>query len=246
MQRRWVGLAGLALATAGAPAWADVTGRYENTEEDPFIDMEMTIETDDHGNVRMQSAGQPNYYLLKDGVVYAVSRGSTGPSVVRVADLLTVQAETLTRMGVSDRFTDRVGDAPRMEFVAIGPATVGGWTGTAYGFKSRSSDSTTRPTLVLSHDPRIAPLGRAMVAMQANMAAGMGRLSPIFTQLGRDYEALMANGTPVRMMEIELTDVSFEAVDPERFALPTLPMSIDELRAQSSPFPAPPTLPPRD
>src|SRR5688572_18146281 len=143
----------LALGLTTSAARADVAGRYETTEEKPFIDMEMTLETDDGGDVRMQMAGQSSYYLLTGGELFVVSLGQTGPTVVRVEDLLTVQAEALERMGVTDRFTPDPADTPRMEFVELGPETAGAWSGTAYGFRSSSAEGFGRPLLVLSNDP---------------------------------------------------------------------------------------------
>ena len=191
-------------------------------------------------------AGQPSYYLLRAGELFVVSRGTTGATVMRVSDVLTMQAEVLERMGAADRFRETPADESSFEFHAIGPETVGSWQGTAYGLGPAGSGSPAHASLVLSDDPRLAPLGRAMVALQKDVTTGMGQLGGLFTQFGQAYEALLSKGTPVRWLQLQLTDVSFDAIDPDRFALPAPPISIAELRAESAPVPPPPTLPPRE
>jgi hypothetical protein len=238
-------MAGLALTLLTSPAFADVAARYETTEEDPFIDMEMTFETDDAGDVRLQMAGQASYYLLSDGEAFVVSRGSTGPTVVLVSDLLTVQSEILQRMGVSDRLGQISDPDPSLEFHETGPETVGLWQGTGYSLGPPTSGSPAHASLVLSEDPRLAPLGQAMAALQKETTSGMGQFTALFAQFGSAYEELLSKGTPVRWLQLELTDISFEPIDPARFALPAPPITIDQLRAESAPLPPPPTLPPR-
>nr|WP_166178223.1 hypothetical protein [Altererythrobacter segetis] len=236
---------GLALSAFAFPAAADVAGRYETKDKNAFFTMEMTIETNDAGDVRMQMAGQANYFLLKSGVVYTVGRGEAGPVVERVADMLAVQADTLRRIGLSDRLADAAGKAPQTEFAKIGPESVGPWKGTAFGFKSDTGKPGPYAAFVMSDDPRIAPLGKGIAAMNADMMGAMGNMFPGFGQFGQDFLRFLATGTPIRMINVELTDVSCDRIDPERFALPAAPLALEQLKAQAQPFPEPPTLPPR-
>jgi hypothetical protein len=236
---------GLALSVFAFPASADVAGRYETKDKNALFTMEMTIETNDAGDVRAQMAGQSNYFLLKSGVLYTVGRGEAGPIVERVADMLAVQAETMRRLGMSDQLAEAAGKLPQLEFAKIGPEAVGTWQGDAFGVKSDSDEIGPYAAFVISDDPRIAPLGKAIAAMNSDMMGTAGKMMPGFGQLGQAFMKFLSNGTPVRMMNFELTDVSDDRISPERFDVPAPPQTLEQLKARAEPFPPPPSLPPR-
>ncbi len=120
-------LAGLLLVGlwCSSPALADVAGRYENSDKNAVLEMEMTVETDDAGDVRFQMNGTGSYYLLLEGELYSVQKGSDGYTVVRVADLLVVQQEAMERLGWKQPKLPEDLVLHPLEFAPMGEETVG-------------------------------------------------------------------------------------------------------------------------
>ncbi len=241
---RTIRIAAITLSLWATPALADVSARYETVEENAFIDMEMTIEVDDAGNMRMQMNGTPNYYLYRDGEMFVVSRDRGDPSVVKVSDMMAIAQETFERIGVAAAFAD----APEPEPFIFSPMeeqVVQGRTGMAYGTVQEEGDAARWGSLVISNDPQLAPIGQAMAAAQQVQIQGMGSMGTMLGRLSGNMIEVLASGAPLRWMQIELTDVSFDPIPRDRFALPAEPLTIEELRAAAEPAEPPPTLPPR-
>ena len=234
----------VALMLTATPAAADVSGRYETVDEDRMIDMEMTLEVDDAGNARIQMAGSNGYYLLHGGELFMVSWQAGETTVVRMADAMVVAQEVMARLGVPDDFGDGPTPEPFM-FEPMGEVEVRGRTGTAYGIASEAEADPVFGSLVISNDPRLAPLGRAQSEAQRLQAQGMGSIGMVLQRLGGNMQEVMASGAMLRWLGIELTDVSFDPIPPERLALPGEPVTLAELREAVRPAPPPPTLPPR-
>lgn len=239
------GLAAIGLALLPIPAQADISARYETVDEDAFIDMEMTIEANDAGDVRIQMRGSSSYQLFHDGTVYSVSRTPHDLQVVRVADMMVLQQEAMARMGVDQEMFDRMRDVPTSQFAAMGEETVGDRTGTAFGMVSDEGAAPILSLLVISSDPQLAPIGQAIARIQTAALSNMGQFSIILSILNEPMSTLLEQGAPLRLMTIDLTDVSEQAIAPERFALPAEPLTLDQLRAGLTEFPPPPTLPTR-
>ena len=227
------------------PAQADIAARYETTGDDTVVKMEMTVEADEHGNVRTQMARLGSYFLLRDGELYQVSIGESGPFVVRVSDLMTVQAELAEEI-----LTD---GAPEMEiplqlFAEMETEVVGERVGTGYGLVSDEYPEPRYASVVISHDPELAQLGEALVKSNEAMTkttSAWGQMGTMLGVMNAQMLEILRKGAPLRMMQLELTDVSDEKIPPERFALPAEPLTIEEIRARVMPrVEAPPTLPP--
>lgn len=236
----------LGLALLAGPALADVTGRFETVDEDALIDMEMTIEADDVGNVRMQMAGSSGYYLLLDGELFIVQRDADGSLVMRLSDAMTISLETADRMGASDLFKSAKDELPDWDLAPMGDVTVGNRQGVAYGVRPNPGEEPVHELMVISSDPQLAPLGQAIMRAQEASLNGMGQFRAILAQVSGELSAAIEKGAPLRMMQIELTDVSFDTIPAGRFELPAEPLTIEQLREQSLPYPSPPTLPPRE
>ena len=234
------GLVGI--ASVAAPAHADIAGRYETVDDDTFVDMEMTLEINDTGQMRMQMKGMPGYYLLRDDDMYIVSWQSGETSVVRLADMMTIANEAFERMGVDNAFADK-GDDEGFIYSEMGQQTVGGREGTAYGVVSEEGDEGVWASLVMSSDPRLAPIGQAMARAQEAQIRNMGSMGAVLQNMSASMQDVLRRGAPLKIMTIELTDVSFDEIPDERFALPSEALTIDELREASRPAPPPPTLP---
>ncbi|HSG33663.1 MAG TPA: hypothetical protein VLA37_03950 [Sphingomonadaceae bacterium] len=242
-------LFGMAFATLGlsaTPAWADVAGRYETIDENSFFKMEMTVEADSAGNVRVQMARQASCYLLLDGELYVIGRDTSGIIVTRLEDAVAAVTEAAQQMGFDDSFLQDEPEPSVPTFVAMGEETVGDRKGTAYGMAGADGSEPLRADFVISNDPRLAPLGKALADLQKSMkpsTSAFGRVSIALGRMTDEMVAVLEQGAPIKMTQLELTDFSLDAIDPERFRLPAEPLTLEQLRAQQEPFPPPPTLP---
>lgn len=229
-----------------SPAHADIAGRFETVGDGSPIRLEMTVEADEAGNVRTQMARLGSYYLLRDGELYQVTHSDGEQSVVRVADLMTLQAELS-----KDFFPDEPMpmDQPLQRFAAMGSEVVQGRSGIGYGMVSDDSPEPRYASIVVSKDPSLAPLGRAIVASNEAMAgsmSGWGQMGTMLALMNEDMLAVLRTGAPIRMLQLELTDLSSDPIPSERFDLPAEPLTLDEVRDRMKPkaVEAPPTLPP--
>lgn len=230
------------LALVPTPALADVAGRYRTIDRDALVAMDMTIEADDAGNVRVQMGGMSAYYVFREGNLFIVQRGSTGLVVARASDMMTVANEAMQRMGAS-RLSERAGgDLGDFDLAPMGEEVVNGRTGMAYGIRPKPGEKPVYASFVISSDPRLAPLGRALAQANEGMVQDMGSLGTMLTRVNGEIQQVMARGAPLRILGIALTDVSYEKIPQERFALPVEPVTIQQMRAMAEPFPAPPTL----
>lgn len=237
---------GLACACVSTPAMADVAGRYETRDEDAVIDMEMTVEADNAGSVRFQMAGTGGYYLFREGQLFVIEKSHDGFSVSRMADLFAVQQEAMARLGWKGANMLDGQSPPSFEFAPMGSETVGGRIGTAYGMVSEANGEPMYASIVIGSDAKLAPLGRALAYAQESSVKGMGTMGSMLGTMNAEMIDLLQDGAPLRMLKIELTDVSFDPIPPTRFELPEEPLTIDELRAKLVvEIDPPPTLPPR-
>ncbi|WP_128891226.1 hypothetical protein [Erythrobacter sp. HKB08] len=239
--------AAAALVALPSAAQADVAARYETVDDKAVIDMEMTIEADENDNVRFQMARTGGYFLLRDGEMYQVQKTVEGYEVVRTRDALLVQQEAMAKLGwkIPDMVNAPELAAPRLE--PMEEETVGGRVGTGYGMVGQGMDGPIYASLVVSTDPELAPIGSAMASANENMLKGMGEMGSMLGMVGEDMLALMKQGAPLRMLSVELTDVSFDPIPQARFELPAEPMTLEQLRAALDvTVDAPPTLPARD
>lgn len=249
MKNRWLFTlaSSLAVGLTATPAIADISARYEFEHNEMSINMAMTIEIDSAGNERIQMANQAGYMLILNDVPYMIIRGPAGVYVMRMDDMVTVIGEAAKRNGLAKAFAsippDTTEKPPTM--ASMGPKVVNGRTGTAYGISEKGA----RPVLailVVSNDPKLAPLGAAFVksfaqssSLANKMIPGLGNMAEFFGPGG----AILKTGTPLSILFMNLTDVSFTAIDKGRFALPSAPLSIEQIRQQYESFPEPPTLP---
>jgi hypothetical protein len=219
----------LTLASIGllsTPAHADIAGRYETVDENAIMEMEMTIEADEEGNVRTQVARLGAYFLLREGQMYQVANGETGPFVVRVTDLMTLQAEF-----ASEFFRDSPSevDIPSQVFAVFEEEVVQGRNGTGYGIISETSPEPLYAPIVVSDDLSLAPLGEAIAASNEAMAENMtawGQMGTVLGMMNSEMLTVLRKGAPLRLLRLELKDVYLEASPPGRFELPANPITL--------------------
>lgn len=231
--------------TAAYPANADVAARYVIGREGANFRSEMTVEVDEHENVRVQMNNAPTYFLMIGEAAYVVSRGHDGPFVVDMNHYVTLAGELASRIGGA-----MPSDFPKSDqrLVGMGSREVGGRSGVAYGLATGANSNRRAQSeiVVISDDPTLSPIGRAFARSLRQSASNLVNASGIGAQalggLGTNLAESLGSGAPLRLFMMTLTETSTADIPEERFALPAEPLSLDAFRAMSAPFDPPPTL----
>ncbi|MEA3061329.1 MAG: hypothetical protein QOJ94_1110 [Sphingomonadales bacterium] len=213
----------LALAAAGAgPAQADLTATY--VAVNPAMSFTMKVEIAANGDLRADMSNPGLYLIRRQGHSYFVVADPTGRVVEDTADVGAVMQEQLAKL--DPHFCDEIEKMPAGKLVSRGAMTVSGRTGEAYAMESRPAS---RPDVVISHDPALAPLGAAMAAQFRESAALMGPCwasVPMVAQM----QALLDSGAPLQFGPMRLDTVETGPIDPARFALPAAPATREQVR----------------
>jgi len=216
----------LALVFAAAPADAGIKAIYDKPDKSP-----LTIEIADNGDARIGPDDQSMYVLLLHDTAYVVAMQDGKLMVARLADVAAAFDRVMPPIfgklfGAAAEATK--GDAAKVE--KIGPRTVNGRVGIAYRLKG-SDPKETPPEMVLSPDPALAPVGRAMGRFTE---ATMLLLAPLFgketANMVGEMRSVLALGTPLQGAD-GMTLRSVETVDvaAARIALPGKPQTVDEI-----------------
>lgn len=221
------------------PASADTSALYEVQTEDEFeqkLDMAMTIEVNEAGDARLHISGKSDYFLIRGGEVYAVSRGIDGPYAEKLDDLEAVIANAGQAGGLSLELADQF---PKVDLVEKGTVKVGQWKGR--GYAERGYDRKVGPAdLIISDDEYLRPIGKAFARLMQGRFGTLRALSLTslfgFGVFDPKVRELMASGTPIRLKALVLSEVSDATVDPERFELPSRVLNPEEIRRQNEPF----------
>ena len=209
-------IAALFLAT---PAAAGLTARYaQEGEARP-----LTIQVGANGDSRMMVAEA--VYVRTRGTIYMIMSDAGGEFVVRQEDFLSLMEELL-------RAAPAAGPPPsagRTMIAEAGRETVGGRVGTRFLLSLSGAPSDTIDA-VLSTDPELAPLGRAMAHQMPPFFATMGRAIPGF---GEAMAELMARGTLIRLATLwRLESVESGPIPDSAFAVPSAPIDREALAAR--------------
>jgi len=212
---------------AAVPADAGTKAVYEQAENKGSL----TVEIADNGNVRIGPSDQSMYILLLGDSSYIVTIKDGKTTVARVADVAAAFDKVMPPIfgkifGAAAKDTPK--GPPPME--KIGPQTVNGRTGIAYKFKGGDPKEES-PVLVLSDDPALQPVGRAM---ERFTEASVLMLAPLFGKgiesMIDDMRAVFAMGTPLRGGDgMTLKSVETADVPAARVALPAKPQTVDEI-----------------
>ncbi|MGB7269471.1 MAG: hypothetical protein WBC90_08100 [Albidovulum sp.] len=229
------------MVTIASPASADLTATYANADDpsDTFI---VEISSDDDFRITSDARG---YLLFRDGSAYSIVAGPGGPSIT------TVEAEAYV---ARKRMENRIcipspcgfADLPQVRYEARGEVAIAGYDGALYLGTIPTGKSTTSekpgqqssaPTgddpahIILTDAGNLLPIGKAISAYMWASAAMSG-----YELRGRDNldELLPGRGVlgfrnSVLYGEYELTFVSFETISPNRFALPGLPKTLEDV-----------------
>jgi hypothetical protein len=227
-----------ALVLGGGAQANDITARYVLPT---YGDAVMTIEADDRGNSRIKVDGETGI-VITGGTAYFVTADEAGPVVVRRDDALAAADEMMTMAGLPL-------PVDPVEARAAGPTDGGqepiaGHPGRRWILSEPAPPSGFLATLVLSDDPQLAPVGRAMamLAVESRYVGAMVGRSGLSVHGPPEVIALIRRGTILRFTHLaRLESVSRAPIPPSAFVLPAPPMTRAEygqrLREGRSPPP---------
>jgi hypothetical protein len=226
---------------AATPANADISALYEVGsvgEGEPDFNFGMTVEVNDAGDARIHLTGRSSYLLVKQGDVFLVSRGIDGVYAERLSDMDTALKANGQMGGISFEFLDDLNDT---KVKNIGKTKVGNWKGTGFSLDRFSYESEERPDLVMSDDAslaELAPAFRSAFAGKYGMAKTLSLAGvPIALYLmSPKVKAVFDKGTPIKLGMLELTTISRDEINPDRFALPERVLSQEDIENYLEPF----------
>jgi len=211
-------LAALFALVLSAPAHADITARFRQADGQPMV-----VEVNESGESRTTVSHA--VYVTTGGVTYIILTDAQGTFVVRQQDFMALMAQLLRAAGQADPRADGEG----VTMAEAGNETLAGRVGTVFRL-SRPQHPADSLDLVISADPELAALGRALA----------GHIAPFFTTMGGAMPGvaaaaseLMARGTLIRLGDLwRLDSVETAMVAPSSFALPSAPISAQALAAR--------------
>jgi hypothetical protein len=233
----------LLAAGAATPALAGTRAVYEERDARRTIHFEIS----DDGAFRAGS--QTRYRLVREDGVYEVATVDGRPYVARMEDLAAALKETTSPVVRSlAKAATFLGERGPGDWVITGRRKVNGRRGTEFRLAERGDvdtlDELDDTRLVLSRDPDLAPLGRAMLHYTADeLYLKMHLVSGISAEAAlRTLDEIADEGTVIASSEGDIRLLSVEAADigPERLSLPAQPISRAEIvaliRAKRNPF----------
>jgi hypothetical protein len=207
-----------AVLLIAAPASADITARYAQWNGEP----PMVVQASDSGESRVTVSEA--VYVTTGGVNYMILDDAQGRFVIRQQDFLNLMADLL-RATTAAAPTN----APAPAVAEGGTETLAGRAGTVFRLSDPRQPSDTFE-LVISTDPELAPLGRAIGSLVGVFGITMSRTAP---GLGTAVSELVGRGTLLRFGPLwRLESVEVAPVPQSAFALPSAPLSPEALRAR--------------
>ena len=215
-------------AFAGA-AHADTIAIYASPGDVCSMTVKIASNGDLFGEVTGRTPGTVpgrSYYFV-GGKDYFVDRTKSGNVVMRLEDVEKVLAE---QMGKEGFFSFH---APPVTFVRRGTVSVNKWSGDAYYLQTATGQLSPQPVTVISRDPSLAQLGKAM---QRQMQASEMIMNQVTNGHApqSNMDEVLGSGAPISFAGAELQSVSFEPIPKKEFNLPSEPVPIDQVRKQMS------------
>jgi hypothetical protein len=214
------------------PAQADVTAHYGFSNSDPTIgppvDLEMSVEVKDERDFRMQLPGVPSYIVAKGGTVYLVMGESGRQRTMHMEDVDAVLLENARKQGSVDYLQAAQKEFEHLEWRQTESSSVNGRSGIGFGLTTKDGPAPEGAFFVVSNDPELRPLADPFLALAADKSSLFALLVPGISYPGTS--PIFERGGPLRIGPLELDQVNFDAINEARFALPSEPMTRDEIR----------------
>ena len=233
----------LLLAGCAVPAQAGTRAVYEEREAKRTL----VFEVSDDGPFR--AGREDRYRLVRDEGVYEVATIDGRIYVADIDDLAAALKETSSPfLRAAAKTVTFLAERGPHDWVHMGTRRVNGRRGHEFRLAERGdtdwSDELDDTVLVISPDPALAPLGRAMLHYTADelylkhhMLSGISKQNAL-----RTLDEIADEGTVIASSEgdIRLVSVEEASIAPERLALPAQPLSRAEIvaliRAKRNPF----------
>ncbi len=215
-----------------APVQADTTAVYKS----PKLGAEMTIEIASNGDVRGSVGGRGDYILTLDGKGYLVFFTDKGVVVDRVDDAATAMTDYIReKMPQLAKMPgiDGPGGPDGPKYVAGGVLTVNGRAGTTWYLQwgaAQRADS--EPEIVISNDPALAELGRAMARQFEMSTRTLGQMLGHKDGRMSGMNDVLRTGAPLRVAGMDLVSVTAAPIAADRFKLPAEPETLEQVRAR--------------
>jgi hypothetical protein len=181
------------------------------------------VRADVTGNIPGVVTGRTHYFV--GGRDYFVD---DGPVVMRLEDIEKVLGEQIGNLGHSSF------PAPSLTLVPRGAVSINKWSGDAYYMQASGGQLSARPVTVISHDPSLAQLGRAMARQFATSEKMMSQITDGHAPK-TNMDQVLSSGAPISFAGAELQAVTFGVIPKEDFNLPGPPASLDEVRKRMTP-----------
>jgi len=212
-------LAALLALVLASPAEADITARFRQADDSQL----MVVEVNQSGESRMIVSHA--VYVTTGGVTYILLTDPQGSFVVRQSDFMALLGSLRGAVGRPDA---PAGDRG-VTITEAGSETLAGRAGTVFRL-SRPQQPADSLELVISTDPELAPLGRALA----------GHIAPFFTTMSNQVPGLaaaatelMQGGALIRLGDLwRLESIDTAPVPPSAFVLPSAPISAEALAAR--------------
>ncbi len=219
------------LLVVATPASAGLRATYGQPDGKQLV-----IDVADDGAARVGEPGNEEYGLLRADGFYIVGREQGEWRVARIADVAAAIDRVLPPI-FKDIFTASGSRKPPAAFrvEAAGESReVGGRTGKVFRvFGMNDAKPDEAETFVISDDPALKPVGRAMEQfMDAAMVPAAVLIGPTAADLIAETHAIFALGTPLDAGgRFTLQGVETLAVPASAVALPGTPQTVAELVA---------------
>ncbi|MGF6227689.1 hypothetical protein QFZ27_001644 [Inquilinus ginsengisoli] len=207
------------LISVPTAAVADMTATFTHKPTGAEMVLEIAENGDWRGGYQVTDKNNDFYYLTKNGEPYIVSRTHGALNAKRLRDDAKLYMELARRRGTPIDLANIKQKYSAYEFIFVGRRTVLGRETALWRSCPRSIQCTEGFEIELSSDESLRLLGTTLRdAYSYEFSPLMGIFGP--AQPG-NLEQTLATGSMVRYGSLELTEVSFRPIDPDRLALPT-------------------------
>lgn len=201
----------LILLALGSTAHADTTAVYGNAA----AKFTMTVKIASDGDIRVEVPGRT--YFFVGGKDYFADRTNSGVVVMRLDDMVKVMAEEVAqqsaKLGIPS-FTP-----PPLTLVRKNMVSINKWSGDAYYMQAANGQMSPQPVTVISHDPSLAELGKAMERQYEKSEMMMGQVMQGHLP-STNMDQVLSSGAPISFAGAELQSVSFEPIPRDSSSCP--------------------------
>ncbi len=193
----------------------------------------LTIEVADNGNAVIRPDKSQEYGLYRDGHFYLIGQEQGQWRVARIEDLAAAFDQVMPP--IFGKLFGSLSGNSKLRIERRSTRVVAGHPGDVYAvFGMNEQKPMEANWFVLSKDPALAPVGKAMEQfLISTMVAMRPLLGELAAEMASDIRLIFANGAPLdvegkfkldSLVQVDLPDANF--------ALPAQPRSVDEIVAE--------------